>query len=38
MFLNVLTRYKGQYNTQHRLNIYIGDCKEDMAAISSYVC
>ena len=34
----MLTRYKGQNNTQHRLNVYIGDCKEDMTAISSYVC
>ena len=31
-------RYKGQNNTQHRLNVYIGDCKEDMTAITSYVC
>ena len=29
--------YKGQNNTQHRLNVYIGDCKEDMTAISTYV-
>ena len=33
-----MTRYKGQNNTQHRLNVYIWDCKEDMTAISSYVC
>ena len=37
-FQNVRTRYKGQCNTQHRLNVYIGDFKEDMTAISSYVC
>ena len=30
--------YKGQNNTQYRLNVDIGDFKEDMAAISSYVC
>ena len=30
--------YKVQYNTQDRLNVYIADCKEDMTAISSYVC
>ena len=34
----MLTRLKGQNNTQHRLNAYIGDCKEDMTAINSYVC
>ena len=34
----MLTRYKGQNNTQRRLNVYIGDCKEDMTVISSYVC
>ena len=33
-----MTRYIGQYNTQHHLNVYIGDCKEDMTVISSYVC
>ena len=33
----MLTRYKGQYNNQHRLNVYIGDCKEDMTAIRRYV-
>ena len=37
-FLNVLTRYRGQYNTQHHVNVYIGDCKEDMTVIGSYVC
>ena len=31
-------RYKGQNNTQHRLKAYIGDGKEDMTVISSYVC
>ena len=25
----MLTRYKGPFNIQHRLNEYIGDCKED---------
>ena len=34
----MLTRYKGQFNTQQRLNVYIEGCKEDMTAISSYVC
>ena len=34
----MLARYKGQYNTQHRLNVYIRDCTEAMTAISSYVC
>ena len=29
----MLTRSKGQYNTQHRLDVYIGDCKEDVTAI-----
>ena len=33
-----MTRYKGQYNIQHRLNLYIGDSKEDMTAINSYAC
>ena len=31
-------RFRGQYNTQHHVNVYIGDFKEDMTAIGSYVC
>ena len=27
----MLTRYKVQFNTQHRLNVYIGDCKEGLS-------